>query len=60
MPEELDRCVRELMRQGYTESEAWAICKSRLNMKAKRDKWYSVDVINKKKVLCKKRNKIGC
>lgn len=30
MPEKLDRCVQELMRKGYTESQAWAICKARL------------------------------
>lgn len=33
MPRELDRCVQELKRQGYSESEAWAICQSRMNSK---------------------------
>lgn len=28
MPERLDRCVEELKRKGYSESQAWAICTS--------------------------------
>ena len=35
MPAVLDRCVRQLMAQGYSESEAWAICQSRLKPKEK-------------------------
>lgn len=36
MPEKLDRCVREVMATGKTESQAFAICKARLNMEDKR------------------------
>jgi hypothetical protein len=28
MPERLDKCVEELKRKGYSESQAWAICTS--------------------------------
>jgi len=28
MPEELDRCVKKLIAKGYSEDQAWAICKS--------------------------------
>jgi hypothetical protein len=28
MPVQLDRCVQELKRKRYSESEAWAICTS--------------------------------
>ena len=30
MPEKLDRCVQQLIDEGYNESEAWAICKKAL------------------------------
>lgn len=30
MPQNLDECVRRLIQQGYTESEAWAICQASL------------------------------
>jgi hypothetical protein len=26
MPKKLDRCVRKVMRKGYTKSQAYAIC----------------------------------
>jgi len=34
MPPKLDRCVKELTDKGYSEEEAWAICKSQLGYKA--------------------------
>jgi hypothetical protein len=34
MPERLDECVEELKRKGYTEEEAWAICKDQLGSEA--------------------------
>ncbi len=30
MPEKLDRCVEKLKEEGYTEEEAWAICKKQI------------------------------
>lgn len=30
MPPKLDRCVQELIKKGYSEEEAWAICKKSL------------------------------
>lgn len=38
MPEKLERCVQEVMRQGHTESEAYAICNSKLNKPKKKPK----------------------
>ena len=31
MPAKLDRCVEKLISEGYSEDEAWTICKKRLN-----------------------------
>ncbi len=28
MPEKLDRCVKKLMEEGYSQKQAWAICKA--------------------------------
>ncbi len=33
MPAKLERCVADLIRQGHTESEAWAICTAKLKPK---------------------------
>jgi hypothetical protein len=38
MPEKLDRCVKELMKKGHSESEAWAICKKALKMRYEKAK----------------------
>ena len=27
MPEKLDRCVQKMIEKGYSENQAWAICK---------------------------------
>lgn len=34
MPERLDRCVEEMKRKGYSESQAWAICTSIIKPKS--------------------------
>ncbi len=33
MPEKLDKCVKKLMEEGYTEKEAFAICKAAIEGK---------------------------
>jgi len=30
MPRELDECVKKLIAEGYSEEEAWAICRARM------------------------------
>lgn len=36
MPKKLDRCVKELMKQGKSESAAYAICNASINAKKKK------------------------
>lgn len=40
MPPELDRCVQKLKDKGYSEDEAWAICRKQLgyDLSMKREK----------------------
>ncbi len=33
VPEKLDKCVKKLMEEGYTEKEAFAICKAAIEGK---------------------------
>lgn len=36
MPEKLDRCVKKLRAQGYSQSKAYAICKAAMKKNKKK------------------------
>lgn len=38
MPRELDECVNKLKRKGYSEEEAWKICRAALDKEKKKKK----------------------
>ncbi len=33
VPKKLDSCVKKLIKEGYSEDEAWAICRKKLKYK---------------------------
>lgn len=59
MPEELDRCVKKLIEEGYTEKQAWAICKAAIESKLQTEYEMKKKILTGQLIVDKKEDKKG-